>query len=124
MLTSQAAIFKPDPAAEFFIEEGCHILECANSEADEAVSIARARVAPGATTQWHALEGIAERYLILSGRGLMEVAELPPTEVSPGDVVLIPPGVRQRITNIGAGDLLFYCICSPRFQPSAYRNLE
>jgi mannose-6-phosphate isomerase-like protein (cupin superfamily) len=34
--------------------------------------------------------------------------------------VRIPAGVRQRITNIGNADLLFYCVCSPRFLPEAY----
>lgn len=117
-------IFKPDPADEFFIEEGCHILENANSPADEAVSIARARVAPGVSTAWHWLEGITERYLILAGRGLAEVGDLPPTEVGPGDVVLIPADVRQRITNIGADDLVFSCICSPRFRAECYRGVD
>ena len=54
----------------------------------------------------------------------MEVGDLPPTVVSAGDVVLIPPGVRQRITNIAAVDLVFLALCTPPFSESAYRDLE
>lgn len=109
---------------EFYIDEGCHIVEVSNSPDDPALSIARARVAPGRTTRWHRLEGIAERYVIVSGRGLVEVGELAPCEVGAGDVVLIPAGIRQRITNIGTTDLVFFCLCTPRFDPAAYRDLD
>ena len=34
-----------------------------------------------------------------------------------GDAVVIPAGTPQRIANIGAGISIFYCVCSPRFQP-------
>ncbi len=60
---------------------------------------------------------------MVAGRGRrVEVGELPATEVGPGDLVLIPPGTRQRITNIGDTDLLFYCICDPPFDPSCYQD--
>ncbi len=108
---------------EYFIDEGCHIVEVSNSAADPALSLARARVEPGVTTRWHLLEGVAERYVILAGRGRVEVGDLPPQEVGVGDVVLIPPGVRQRIANSGDTDLVFFCVCTPRFDPAAYRDL-
>ena len=41
----------------------------------------------------------------------------------PGDVVLIPSGVRQRVTNIGDEDLVFLCVCTPRFFPECYEAL-
>jgi mannose-6-phosphate isomerase-like protein (cupin superfamily) len=50
----------------------------------------------------------------------VEVGTLPPTIVSEGDVVRIPPDVTQRITNIGDEDLVFFCICTPRFDQNAY----
>lgn len=114
----------PDKADEFFTGEHCFILESSNTAEDPAVSIARARVAPGVTTAWHRLDGVVERYLLVEGRGRVEVGELPPEEVGPGDVVRIPAGVRQRITNLGEGDLVFYAICSPRFEPDCYVDLE
>ena len=55
---------------------------------------------------------------------LAEVGELPPAEVGVGDVVIIPPGVRQRISNSGSGDLIFLAICSPRFAQRNYRDLS
>ena len=116
------AIRPADPAAEYYFAEGCHVLELANLPDDPDCSIARARVAPGTTTRWHRLEGVAERYVLLAGRGRAEIGELPPRDVGPGDVVLIPPGCRQRIANAGAADLVFLAVCTPRFQPACYRD--
>jgi len=104
--------------------EGCYISELSNSPDDPDVSIARARVAPGVTTRLHRLKGIAERYCIISGSGRMEVGEIPPLHVSAGDVVLIPPLCRQRITNTGAADLVFLAICTPPFAQDYYEDLE
>jgi mannose-6-phosphate isomerase-like protein (cupin superfamily) len=53
----------------------------------------------------------------------VEVGDLPPQEVGPGDVVIIPPDDRQRIANIGKSDLIFLCFCTPRFVPDAYEDL-
>ena len=101
MPMKQAAIHRADAASEFLIREGCHILELSNSPSDPDVSIARARVPPGVTTRWHRLRDTTERYVILEGVGRAEIGGLAPQEVGPGDVVLIPPGCRQRITNVG-----------------------
>lgn len=119
----KVAVWKQRVETEFFTPEGCHIIEIYNSDADESCSIARARVQPGITTAWHRVEDTAERYIIIQGRGRVEVGELPAEEVGPGDVVSILPGVRQRISNIGDGDLLFFCVCNPRFQSRNYRTL-
>ncbi len=117
-------ILKRTPEQEFYTDERCHILECSNLPDDPAVSIARARVEPGVTTQWHRLKDTTERYYILSGLGQVEVGDLPPQEVCTGDVVLIPPNCRQRMTNLGSDDLFFLAICSPRFVPEAYEDIE
>ena len=117
-------IAHPDPGAEYYFDEGCFILENWNRPGDPACSIARARVPPGITTRWHRLRDITERYLILEGRGRVEVGDRPAEAVGPGDVVLIPPGIAQRITNTGSDDLLFQAICTPRFVPEAYEDLE
>ncbi|HLS98632.1 MAG TPA: cupin domain-containing protein [Porticoccaceae bacterium] len=123
-MPDKPAILPLRPGAEFPIPEGCRIVEVSNSDADPGLSIARARVSPGVTTRWHALAGTAERYVIVAGMGRVEVGELPPREVHPGDVVLIPPGCRQRIANPGAEDLVFLAICTPRFRPDAYIPLD
>jgi mannose-6-phosphate isomerase-like protein (cupin superfamily) len=109
---------------EYWFQEGCHILEVANHPDDPQVSIARARVEPCVTTQWHYLLETWERYLIIAGEGIAEIGDLAPAQVSAGDVVFIPPDTRQRIRNTGKQDLVFYAICSPRFTPECYRSLE
>ena len=84
------AIRRARPQDEYFLSEGCYILELSNSADDPGLSIARARVPPGVTTRWHRVRDTAERYVILEGSGLVEVAGLAPQEVGPGAVVLIP----------------------------------
>jgi mannose-6-phosphate isomerase-like protein (cupin superfamily) len=111
-------------AEEFYTPEGCFIIEVSNSSDDPRASIARARVAPGVTTRWHRLIDTMERYVILEGHGCVEVGELPPQEVNPGDVVLIPPLCRQRITNISQQDLIFLALCTPRFKNEAYEDID
>ncbi|MCF7986053.1 MAG: cupin domain-containing protein [Methylovulum sp.] len=116
-------ILNADESNEYFFDEGCFILELSNHSDDPDVSIARARVKPGVTTQWHRLQGIIERYVMLSGTGLVEVGELPAQVVTVGDVVIIPKQCPQRIRNIGTDDLVFLAICSPRFVPEAYQAI-
>jgi mannose-6-phosphate isomerase-like protein (cupin superfamily) len=76
------------------------------------------------TTRWHRLKGTYERYFIISGIGLVEVGKLPPQEVTAGNIVLIPPMCRQRVTNIGTEDLVFFAICSPRFSQDVYEDID
>ena len=118
------AIHTRSAAAEYWFPEGCYINELANGPDDPAASIAQARVPAGGTTRWHRLRDTTERYVILAGRGRVEVGEFPAQEVGPGDAVVIPPGCRQRIANIGAADLVFLAICTPRFLQAAYEDLE
>ena len=120
----QPEVKKADQAIEFETDERCHIAEVANDPGDELVSIARARVEPGVTTAWHKLDNISERYIIVSGQGLVEIGDLEPIEVLQGDVVRIPPDMRQRITNTGHGDLVFYAVCAPPFRQDNYVGLE
>ncbi|MGB0744196.1 MAG: cupin domain-containing protein [Opitutales bacterium] len=120
----KAEIISVDESLEYMTEERCSILELSNHPDDPAVSIAQARVKPGVTTTWHALEDVAERYVILSGKGQVEIGQLEPEIVGPGDTVRIPPGVRQRISNCGREELTFLAICTPRFTPECYLDLE
>ena len=109
---------------EFYTSEKCYITELSNTSNDPDVSIARVRVEPGVTTRWHRLKGTYERYFIISGIGLVEVGKLPLREVTAGDIVLIPPMCRQRITNIGSDDLIFLAICTPRFSQDIYEDID
>ena len=107
---------------EYYFKEGCFIIEVSNSEHDTAASIAHARVAVGGQTAWHWLSETFERYAITRGEGLVEIGDAPATEVREGDVVLIPPETRQRITNTGQSDLEFFAICTPRFDALNYHS--
>ena len=115
-------IKKHDSSDEYYFEEGCHIIETSNSADDAAVSIVRARVEQGQQTKWHYLENTTERYVILSGTGLVEVGSEEPCDITTGDVVIVPANTRQRIKNTGENDLLFLAICSPRFLKKNYRE--
>lgn len=110
--------------AEFFTEELCYITELSNSNSDEMVSIARARVEPGVTTRWHRLLETVERYVVIAGEGRVELGGLLAQQVKPGDVVLIPAMCPQRISNTGTQDLIFLAICSPRFRQQNYQDVE
>ncbi|TNF34952.1 MAG: cupin domain-containing protein [Gammaproteobacteria bacterium] len=112
------------PANEFFFEEGCYILEMHSRDDDPALSIARCRVPVGVATHWHKLHGITERYLITEGEGRVEVGDTLKKIVRAGDSVLIPPGVAQRITNTGSGELVFLAMCTPRFDVAAFEDME
>lgn len=116
-------VVRTEPSSEFATEERCHILEWWNDPTDQDVSIARARVAPGVTTALHRVS-VHERYLILEGTGRARIGDLEPSEVRPGDVVVIPAGVAQQITNIGDVDLVFACVCTPRFRPESYEPID
>ena len=119
---SKPQLLRADPAAEYFTEERCHILELSNSALDPDVSIARARVEPGVTTRTHRVAGTVERYVILEGQGQLHVDGLPEQTVMSGDVVVIPAGVAQAISNTGEADLVFLCICNPRFEWHNYES--
>jgi mannose-6-phosphate isomerase-like protein (cupin superfamily) len=109
---------------DFYTSEKCYITELSNTPEDPDVSIAWARVKSGVTTCWHRLKGTYERYFIINGIGLVEVGEHPPKKVTAGDIVLIPPMCRQRITNTSAEDLVFLAICSPRFSRDVYEDID
>ena len=110
--------------AEFFTSEKCFIVELSNSTDDKEVSIARARLEPGVTTRWHRLLSTSERYYIVEGQGRVEIGDMKPHNVDAGDIVLIPPMCRQRITNIGSEDLVFLAICTPPFSDGDYEDVE
>jgi mannose-6-phosphate isomerase-like protein (cupin superfamily) len=108
---------------EYYFEEGCYITELWNENSDDGVSVAQARLGAGETTKKHALKGTSERYLVLSGEGLVHIGDNQPQTVRQNDVVYIPPSTSQFIKNTGDCDLVFLAICSPRFQTENYVSL-
>lgn len=117
-------IIKHNSADEHYVGEQCFITEYENDPDPGGLSLARVRVKPGEQTRWHRLEGTTERYIILKGEGLVEIGQLEPTIVEPGDIVIIPPQIRQRIKNTGESDLLFLCLCLPGFKLENYVDTE
>ena len=108
---------------EVWTEERCWITELLNDDRVPDVSLARCRVEPGVTTQLHRLS-VREWYVVAQGRGMMRVGDREPWPIGPGDVVEIPAGTAQQVTNTGAGDLVFQCVCLPGFTPDCYESLE
>ena len=119
-----AQLFPFDPDKEFYTEEKCFINELSNTSQDPDCSVALARIEPGVTTEIHRLKGTIERYVILEGEGIIESGSLKGTEVSRLDTVVIPANEDQSIRNTGQQDLLFLCVCTPRFQQQNYLSSE
>ncbi len=113
----------PKPPVEFWTAERCYISEILNDERCPDVSVARCRVEPGVTTELHALT-VLEWYIIEAGRGRMRIGTEPVFDVAPGDAFPIPADCAQQITNTGDTDLLFFCVCVPRFTHVCYSSLE
>ena len=108
--------------APFETRERCVITELLNAPEHPGASLAEARVGPGVITELHALD-VDETYVITAGEGRMELGP-DAFDVRAGDAVAIPAGTPQRIRNTGAGELVFLCLCLPRFRPDGYRPLE
>lgn len=117
----QPKIVKIKALNEYYTPEHCFIAE--NYTAED-VSVARATVKAGVSTHTHRLTGVKEIYIITAGSGKVTIGNLEPTQVEKGDVVIIPAGISQKITNIGKKDLVFYCICTPRFTADCYSDEE
>ena len=117
----QPKIVKANSLHPYLTLERCFIAE---NFSDKEVSVAVAIVKPGITTKAHRLEGIQEIYIITAGEGTIVLSGLEPAQVSVGDVIVIPAGASQKITNTGKTDLEFYCVCTPRFNEACYFDDE
>ena len=117
----QPKIVKANTLNPYLTPEHCYIAE---NFSDKDVSIAVATVKPGVTTRAHHLEGIQEIYIITAGEGKVAFSGLEPTAVGVGDVIVIPARASQKITNTGQTDLVFYCVCTPRFTEACYFDDE
>lgn len=116
-------IYHTTPETEFYTPERCHITEIFNRQPNPEASLAQARVEAGVTTVNHLLRGTAEWYYILSGQGEMFLNGVSVGPVLPGTVVHIPADTPQYIRNSGREELVFLCVCTPRFREEAYVEL-
>lgn len=76
-------------------------------------SLAEASLAAGAATTRHYHRDAEELYLVLDGRGVMEL-EGEHRDVGPGDAILIPPGAWHQLTATTAVRVL--CCCAPPYR--------
>ena len=114
---------KPQNITEFYFKEGCYIEEWLNDVDHSDMSVARVRVAPYSVTKLHAMNNTTERYVMLSGKGLVTVAGKS-WDVQGKDVVIIEPGQAQKIANQTDQDLIFLALCTPRFEDKNYFEIE
>ncbi|RME31685.1 MAG: cupin domain-containing protein [Candidatus Zixiibacteriota bacterium] len=77
-------------------------------------SLAYAVVPPGQSSLPHRLT-TDEVYYFLSGTGEMHIDD-ETAMVSSGEVVEIPPGATQWLSNTGSDDLAFLCIVDPAWR--------
>jgi mannose-6-phosphate isomerase-like protein (cupin superfamily) len=77
-------------------------------------SLAEASLPAGGSTRRHRHPRTEELYVLLEGRGEMEVAG-ERRSVGPGDAILIPPGALHQITAAAEGPLRFLCCCAPPY---------
>ncbi len=105
-----------DRSAPFRTKDGSEIrsiLDRTNS-AIRNQSLAEATIPPGGATREHYHPQAEEIYYVLRGRGLMALAG-EQCEVGPGDGILIPPGTRHTIRNVGHVPLVILCCCAPPY---------
>jgi mannose-6-phosphate isomerase-like protein (cupin superfamily) len=76
-------------------------------------SLAEASLSTGQATQRHYHADTEEIYLVLEGRGELEV-DGARRELGPGDAALIPPGARHEIRALEP--FRFLCTCSPAYR--------
>jgi mannose-6-phosphate isomerase-like protein (cupin superfamily) len=76
-------------------------------------SLAEASLEEGRSTQRHHHAETEEIYVVLEGRGEMEV-DGERREIGPGDAVLIPAGAWHELHARG-GPMRFLCCCAPPY---------
>jgi mannose-6-phosphate isomerase-like protein (cupin superfamily) len=100
----------------FITKDGSEIRELAGTPTGNSAhqSLAEATVPPGAETEEHYHRASEEIYFFTSGAGRLRLGD-EETEVSVGDTVVIPPGVRHKLWNTGAEPLKLLCSCAPPY---------
>jgi mannose-6-phosphate isomerase-like protein (cupin superfamily) len=76
-------------------------------------SLAETTLEPGRATERHYHAETEEIYLVLEGRGELELDGVM-RELGPGDAALIPPGARHEIRALEP--LRFLCACVPAYR--------
>jgi len=100
----------------FITADGSTIRELAGVPTGNASqqSLAEATVPRGGETIEHFHRTSEEIYLFTSGMGRMRLGDHE-SDVRAGDVVVIAPGVRHKLVNVGSDPLVLLCCCSPAY---------
>ncbi len=118
---------KPDKLSqtqqdEVWLDERIYIRELLNTPDEPDISLARFRVPPHSATQLHSLS-VTEWYIMESGTASAEI-DGQKINMTAGDNLRINAGQSQRIINDSGEELVFQSICTPRWTPECYTNLE
>lgn len=105
-----------DDATPFTTADGSTIRVLVDAETGGArnQSLAEAWLEPGQATERHYHVRTEELYVLLDGRGEMEVDGVR-AAVGPGDAVLIPSGAWHQIRATDDEPLRFLCCCAPSY---------
>ena len=100
----------------FITADGSQIRELMhpNISATRNQSLAEATLPPGSATTEHYHPRAEEIYYILRGEARLRI-ESETRDLVPGDAALIPSGMRHKIWNAGATELVFLCCCAPAY---------
>ncbi len=92
-------------------------------EKTENHSVAYVIIPPQKSSLLHYHPEAEESYYILQGLARITIGE-EEAEISPGQIVLIPPNKPHKIFNIGDDDLEFLATCIPAWEPTNSVMLE
>jgi mannose-6-phosphate isomerase-like protein (cupin superfamily) len=105
-----------DNVESFVTRDGSEIREVAGPASANAVnqSLAEATVPVGGETVEHFHQMSEEIYFFTHGLGRLRVGQ-EVRDVVAGDTIVIAPGLRHKLWNIGAGPLRLLCCCAPPY---------
>jgi mannose-6-phosphate isomerase-like protein (cupin superfamily) len=108
-------VIRRDDREPFITADGSEIREFAGIPSGNAVnqSLAEATVAPGGDTIEHYHRTSEEIYYFTRGSGRMRLGDAE-FDVTAGDCVVIPPGVRHKLW-AGDDELVLLCCSAPAY---------
>jgi mannose-6-phosphate isomerase-like protein (cupin superfamily) len=80
------------------------------------LSLAEVTIGPGAGSLEHYHRHTEEVYYLLKGQAQLTVGD-ETRMVGAGDTIVIPPGTRHKIVNVGEGELIMLAVCAPAWRP-------
>ncbi len=78
----------------------------------QLLSLAEVTIAPNGGAREHYHRQMEEVYYLLQGQARLTVGD-ETRIVGPGDTIVIPPGDRHKIVNMGATDVVMIVACAP-----------